>query len=198
MNPGRDGLPSGGPVRYLGASPHSRVMSASSTRQFANEPLSATEAERLFLEYRTWMIGRPVRSHRLAGNSLILYVDCEPADSAGLTVWIEPTWNLRDSARVLTGSREAQHLPDAAASDAGFRRAAEAVATVQGRIVTDAALDRVSGDLTVRLDGGLMVQTFVSHPGDGELWHIRESASGARLSCHGHEFVRVQVETPAA
>ena len=172
-------------------------MSASSTRQFANESLPAATAERLFLEYRTWMIGRPVRSQRLAANSLILYVDCEPADSTGLTVWIEPTWNLRDLTRVLTGSREAQHTPAADAPDSGFRRAAEAVAALQGRIITDVALDRLSGDLTIRLDGGLTVQTFVSHPGDGELWHIRESASGARLSCLGQEFVRVHVESPA-
>lgn len=52
---------------------------------------------------------RQVRFVRLAGNSLLIYCDCEPGDlNQGFSIWLEPTWHFKNTERVITGSREAQ------------------------------------------------------------------------------------------
>jgi hypothetical protein len=132
--------------------------------------------------YRSRILARPVTRRRLAGNSLLVYIDGEPGSKTGLTLWLEPTWHLRDTTRVLTGSREAQHDEDAEQPDAGFDRAAVAVDALLGTSVADVTVSPVTNDLVVTLTGGLTLQTFVSDPGAEELWHIRDNASGERLS----------------
>jgi hypothetical protein len=109
-------------------------------------------------------------------------------DHTGITLWFEPTWRLRDDARVLTGSREAQHDPDVSDPDAGFHAAAEAVDQLNGRIIVSLEVAAITGDLTVRLSDGLVISTFVSDPTTDELWHIRDNATKTRLIRTGHTF----------
>lgn len=142
----------------------------------------------LFEEFRSGIVGHEVRWRRLAGNSLIVYIDCEPGDDTGFVIWFEPTWNLRDSERVLTGSRQAQHDEDAEDPYSGFKQAGEAVDMLVGRRVTELLMEPVTGDLRLELDGGLSVRTFVSDPETDHLWHIHESASGTNLYREGRAW----------
>ena len=130
---------------------------------------------------RDHLEGHTVTYRRLAGNSLLVYLDCEPGDAHGATLWLDPTWHLRGPTGVLTGSRQAQHDPDAADPDAGFRAAADVVDVLLDRRLVVLGVDPISGDLRVDFEGGLVLQTFASDPTDDQLWHIRENATGARL-----------------
>jgi hypothetical protein len=126
-------------------------------------------------------VGRTVSGRRLATNSLLVYVDAEPSGGEGVTLWLEPTWHLRDATHVLTGSRQAQHDPDAKDPDAGFDAAAAALDALIGRRVLSLDVTAATGDLIVTLDGGLVLCTFVSDPTTDELWHIRDNATKHRL-----------------
>jgi hypothetical protein len=137
--------------------------------------------EVLFGELRTRVVGRPVSSRRLAGNSLLVYIDGEPGSKTGVTFWLEPTWHLRGPERVVTGSREAQHDEDAEDPNAGFRRAAEAVDALVGRTLTDVRIEPVTGDLHIELEGGFLLRTFVSDPTNDHFWHVRDNVSGVAL-----------------
>jgi len=150
-------------------------------------------AEALLADFRARLLGGTVRRRGLAGNSLLVYVDCTPGDGTGLTLWFEPTWNLRDASRVLTGSRQADHDPDANNPDAGFHIAADAIDVLVGRTVLALDVHTITGDLTVTFDEGLTLTTFVSDPSTEELWHIRDNETRQRLECTGHGLCRVRL-----
>jgi hypothetical protein len=137
--------------------------------------------EDLFADFRSRVVGRSVRRRRLAGNSLLVYVDCEPGDETGITLWFEPTWHLRDPSSVLAGSRQAQHDAGADSPDAGFHAAADALDVLVGRPIMSLEVDPVTGDLSVTFPCGLTLTTFVSDPDTEELWHIRDNATKQRL-----------------
>jgi hypothetical protein len=150
--------------------------------------------EAFFLELRGRVVGRRVSRRRLAGNSLLVYVDSQPGDDIGITLWFEPTWHLRGPDAVLAGSRQAQHDPEAENPDAGFESAADAVDVLNDRLVTDLAMEAVTGDLFLSLDGGYLLRTFVSDPEGDELWHIRDNVSKTRLRRSSREFTIVKVD----
>jgi hypothetical protein len=145
-------------------------------------------------EFRERVVGRVVRQRRLAGNSLLVYVECEPGDHSGHTLWFEPTWHLRDQTAVLTGSRQAQHDPDASDPDAGFNVAADAVDRLKGRTVLSLEVAPVTFDLTLHVSGGLSVSTFVSDPTTDELWHIRDNTTKVKLIRTGAAFEIISPE----
>lgn len=141
------------------------------------------DPQTLFDEYRSRIIGHEIRYRRLATNSLLVYIDNEPGDETGLTLWFEPTWHLRDLVRVLTGSRQAQHDEWAEDPDAGFHIAVAAVDTLVGETVRDLSIDPITQDLRLDTDGGLTLCTFVTDPSSDHLWHIRDNASRLALYC---------------
>jgi hypothetical protein len=132
-------------------------------------------------EFRRRTIGRPVTYRRLAGNSVLVYVDATPGSRSGVTFWLEPTWQLRGPERVLTGSREAQRDDGAADPDAGFRRAAAALDSLSDRTVLDVRVEPITGDLVMEFEGGFILRTFVSDPTDDEIWHIRDNSTSRKL-----------------
>ncbi|MDB4908759.1 MAG: hypothetical protein JWO05_3543 [Gemmatimonadetes bacterium] len=144
--------------------------------------------EAVFVEFRSRIVGGTVRARRLATNSLLVYIDAQPGEGTGFTLWFDPTWHLRDDARVLTGSRQAQHDPDAADPDAGFNLAADAVDQLVGSTVVALEMSDSTGDLTLCLDGGLRLCTFVSDPLTDQLWHIRDNATKQRLVRSGESL----------
>lgn len=96
-----------------------------------------TEPERLFEERRGRTLGRRVSCRRLACDSLLLYLDFEPGDEEGITLWFEPIRHLRGADGVLLGSMQV-----AAACDSEEAMAA----------VADGPLDaREAGRLTVAM-----------------------------------------------
>ena len=78
--------------------------------------------------------------------------------------------------------------PDAENPDAGFNIAADAVDQLVGRTVVALDVADSTGDLALRLDGGLHLCTFVSDPSTDELWHIRDNLTKLRLVRSGRSL----------
>jgi hypothetical protein len=137
--------------------------------------------EAMFADLRKRVIGRPVSFRRLAANSILIFIDAVPGSDSGVTYWLEPTWHLRGSDRVLTGSREAQYDESAPDPNAGFYRASAALDSLMRRILLDVRVEPITGDLHLEFEGGFLLRTFVSDPADEEIWHIRDNVTGTRL-----------------
>ncbi|HTE19651.1 MAG TPA: hypothetical protein VK689_14890 [Armatimonadota bacterium] len=153
----------------------------------------AGHAANAFVEHiRNQVVGHPVSYRRLALNSLLIYVDCQPGDPTGVIFWFEPTWHLRGPDRVLTGSRQAQPDEDAKEPDAGFRAAGLALDALWDRTVEAVEVEPVTHSLIVRFEGGYEVRTFVSDPTSDLDWHIDENATGHSVEGHsgGVKLVR--------
>jgi hypothetical protein len=138
------------------------------------EPQSYVEHLRNGLE------GHRISFMRLAANSLLIYVECEPGDKQGVTIWFEPTWHFAGPGGVLVGSRQAQ-MDDNPGDEEAFDRVAEPLRVLEGKLIQSVVIEPITYDLHVRIDVGYWIKTFVSDPNDDESWHIRENASGRIL-----------------
>lgn len=138
------------------------------------------EAIEFFESLRPRLIGHTVSFRRLAANSLLIYIDCEPGDQQGVTIWFEPTWHFCGPEGVLVGSRQAQ-VADAPDADEVFARVAEPLDLLLGRAIESATIEQRTHDLSLALEGDYYIKTFVSDPTDDETWHIRDNETGKRL-----------------
>lgn len=138
------------------------------------------EPEVLFNTLRGQLVGHRLSFRRLACDSLLLYIDCDPGDSRGVTVWLEPVWHLRNSTRVLLGSMQVHVACDSAEAMASI--ADDALGPLIGSTVNGVAIDPVTFDLTLVFEDGRTISTFVADATTNESWHIRENESGTRLT----------------
>ena len=125
-----------------------------------------------FEQFAARLVGHRVSYTRLAGNSLLIYVDCKPGDSEGLIFWFEPTWHLGSSRGVLLGSRQAE-----VEDKESHTRVAEPLHQLRSKTVEKLSIEEFTFDLHVFLEGGYWIKTFVSDPADDESWHITDNAS---------------------
>lgn len=148
--------------------------------------------ETFFAYLQSQIVGRKVTYRRLAGNSLLIYIDCEPGDKSGFIIWLEPTWNFVGPESVLTGSRQAQHNSDEEDPDAGFRHAGEMMNSALHRTVEGITIEPITRSLILSLSEGYTIRTFVSDPTSIEDWYIQEKATEHALEAtsKGIEFVK--------
>jgi hypothetical protein len=139
------------------------------------------DAAALFADLRRLLIGRPVQFFRLAANTLLLYIDCEPGQDKGYVIWVEPTWHFSGPEGVLVGSRQAQGEGDSGASAEELRRIGAPLNRLLRLPVTRLDRDERTGDLTVEVGGELLIRTFVSDPSDDDLWSIRDRDRGIEV-----------------
>lgn len=120
---------------------------------------------------------RQVRFVRLAGNSLIIYCDCEPGDlNQGFSIWLEPTWHFRNTERVITGSREAQTEDEVEHSNI-----IEQLKTLYFKTIKKISIEPITNDVVIEIDEGNILKTFVSDPNDEESWQIRNFNKGIKI-----------------
>jgi hypothetical protein len=106
---------------------------------------------------------------RLAGNSLIIYLNCQPGEKdSGASVWLEPTWHFRNAKEVITGSRQAQ-TEDTMEHEAISHK----LGSMTLKRIRCVTIESGSNDLTIELDDGLSIITFVSDPTDEESWYVK-------------------------
>ncbi len=140
------------------------------------------DADELFERFHSELIGRNISCVRLACNSLLLYVDCQPGDGQGLTLWLEPTWHVSAPEGVIAGSRQAQGEGDAGPTETELDRVSSPICEkLIDRTITEIQIDKRSRDLTVTVAGVFYVRTFASDSQDDHLWHIRENSTGLAL-----------------
>ena len=132
------------------------------------------DGDALFSELRCSLIGRKVTFTRLAANSLILYVDCQPGDKQGYTIWFDPTWHMSGPEGVLVGSRQAQGRGGVPASSEELRSIGAPLDKLVEKPITAVDLDPRSRDLTLVVDDMYFIKTFVADPTDEFGWYIRD------------------------
>jgi hypothetical protein len=138
------------------------------------------EAKEYLEHLRGRLEGRVVEYTRLAANSLLIYVECEPGDKKGITIWFEPTWHLCGVGGVLFGSRQAQ-MDDEPEDEEAFHLLAEPLRVLEGMKIESVVVEPRTFDLHIFFEGDYWVKTFVADPTDEESWHIQENAIGQRL-----------------
>src|SRR4051812_36541933 len=125
------------------------------------------DAVQQFEEFRHELIGSRITFVRLAGNSLLLYVECEPGDRRGLTLWLEPTWHVPTPEKVVAGSRQAQGECHDWPTEEELNRVSEPIRlAIFDRPIAEPHVDERSHALAVTVEGGNCVRTFVSDPDD--------------------------------
>jgi hypothetical protein len=131
---------------------------------------------------RAELIGRTITFVRLACNSLLLYVECEPGDGRGLTLWLEPTWHVSTPAGVVAGSRQAQGAGDDGPTEGELNAVSGPICeALLGRQITSIRVDDRSRDLAITVVGENYARTFASDPDDDHSWHIRENETGLKV-----------------
>jgi hypothetical protein len=155
----------------------------------------ATMAEHFLEDLRSRLIGRPVSYRRLAGDSLLIYVGCEPGDGKGITIWFEPIWHFRGPQCVLVGSMQAA---EAAQTEDGLDALSDLMDVLHEKEVQKLVVEPLSFDLSVAFAGGYYVKTFVAYATDRESWHMRDNATGIRLmgAPTGLSIVPVKPKSP--
>jgi hypothetical protein len=138
-----------------------------------------TESDAFFATLRSGLLGHAVSFRRLACDSLLLYIDCEPGDLGGITIWFEPIWHVRGPGGVLLGSRQVAEASDTEEAMAAV--ADGALAPLLGRRIEGVVVDSLTFDLGVSFEGSYGVFTFVADATADQSWHIRENATGDRL-----------------
>ena len=144
------------------------------------------EPTKYFEDIRSRFVGYSIIYTRLVTNSLILYIDCEPGDKSGFTIWFSPTWHVKGANGVLVGSRQVQTDEDDNGTEA-FERGAESLLELRNKKILSLEIESLTYDLHLRLDSDFWVKTFVSDPSDEESWYIRDITNKTKLigSPHG-------------
>jgi hypothetical protein len=125
------------------------------------------ETAEYFDNLRNSLVGHAIKYTRLVTNSLILYIDCEPGDKSGFTIWLSPTWHVIGPTGVLVGSRQVQTDEDDNGVEA-FERGAESLLTLRNKEILSLEIESLTYDLHLRLEDDFWVKTFVSDPDDEE------------------------------
>lgn len=120
--------------------------------------------EALFAELTVALVGHSITFTRLAANSLLLYVDCEPGDKSGFIIWFEPIWHMSAPEGVLVGSQQAQGDSDDGANIEELDQIGAPLQRMLGHPVTAVEVDHRTHDLTLTVDNkyfvALRVKTF--------------------------------------
>ena len=130
-------------------------------------------SDSLLRYFQKTLLGRRVTFRRLAGNSFLIYLECEPGDKQGFVIWVEPSWHLCNRSKVLVGSYQSE-LARGPRQKAGFKKVAPLLNKLIGKKVTSVNIAPCSHDLDVRLSGGYRLRTFADDPASFECWHIAD------------------------
>ena len=140
--------------------------------------MMVTQPEHFLESLRDRLIGRSVSYRRLACDSLLIYVECQPGDEKGLTIWFEPIWHLRGPRGVLVGSMQAA---EASKTEGGLDVVCARMDLLCEKSIEEVGVHPLTHDLSVTSAGGYSVNTFVADPTVDESWHIRDNATRVRL-----------------
>jgi hypothetical protein len=125
------------------------------------------------------LIGHRVTYRRLACDILLIYLDCEPGDGTGVTIWLDPIWHFCGPEGVLVASMQVAEALDSEETMAAV--ADELMASLLGRSIESVVIEPRTFDLMVKFEGDYYVKTSVSDPASEESWHIRDNTTGTRL-----------------
>lgn len=107
---------------------------------------------------------------------MILYLNGNPGDKHGYSIWLDPTWHYSDLNKVLTGSRQAQ------VEDGGdLNEIAKLMDDLHEKKVESISIDPISFDIHIMFEEGYSLKTFVADPTDDLTWFIRDGTNELKL-----------------
>ncbi|WP_143762545.1 MULTISPECIES: hypothetical protein [unclassified Cohnella] len=122
------------------------------------------------------LIGKRIQQTRLAGNSLILYIESTHS------IWLEPTWHMHDDQRVLIGSRQLQ-VDSKEEMDQLGEPLQELISKQIGRI----DINKITNDISIQIDK-FFIHTFVVDPFDDFMWQINDLESNKLIEASSKEI----------
>ena len=127
------------------------------------------------------LIGQRISFIRLACDMLLLYVECNPGDGQGLTIWFNPPWRVSAPDGVIADSRQVRGDNDGP-TEAELDRISEPIyEKLINQPITEVQVDQCSRNLTVTVAVAYDAKTCASDLENDHLWHIRENATGLTL-----------------
>jgi hypothetical protein len=138
--------------------------------------------QKMLQDLRKSIVGRPITFRRIAADSLLLYVDCEPGDNHGFVFWLNPPWHYCSAGRVLVGSNQIQPGRDGICpTRKELNRISARMRPLSGEAVTALEVDSWSHDLSLDIGSIHRVKSFADRPAFRENWSIRDVAGGVYL-----------------
>ncbi|WP_409345193.1 hypothetical protein [Paenibacillus sp. MBLB4367] len=131
---------------------------------------------------RAYLVNLEISFCRLAGNSLILYLNCQPGEDKGFIIWIEPTWHFANQTEVLLGSRQAQ-----VETDEELQEVFEPLKQLLGKKIKNLIIEVITNDLTIQFDE-FSIKSFVADPTDDHTWHVIDNEKRRRFKANPKEM----------
>lgn len=125
---------------------------------------------------KTYLVNLEVSYCRLAGNSLIIYLNCQLEEETGFVVWLEPTWHFASHLEVLIGSRQAQ-----VETKEELEEVFKPIKQLYGKKIKDINIDLTTKDINIEFEH-FYIRTFVADPSDDHIWHIIDKESHRRIN----------------
>jgi hypothetical protein len=117
------------------------------------------------------LIGKRIEQTRLAGNSLILYIQSTQGQNAGYSIWIEPTWHMHNDQRLLIGSRQLQVNCEDELNQLG-----EPLQGLISKQIGRIDINKITNDISIQIDH-FFIHTFAVDPLDDFMWQIKDLES---------------------
>ena len=144
---------------------------------------AATSPDQVWETLRARVEGSAISDRQLAGNSISLWVDMTPGEQqAGRTIWLDPSWSIVGPSGVLAGSMQAQDEDD----DSGWIAVSNTLDTLVGKTIKRAEIEPITGDLILRLDGGVIIRTHATDPRETRHWRIKDYEKHVWVSGSSH------------
>ena len=132
--------------------------------------------ENLNSELQT-LVGEPVSFCRVAGNSLIIYFFGEPGDENVVSVFLDPTWHVRQNGKIVLGSFDLQIEESDFESEQDYNDEFERLALLKdnlyGSKLESVELDFESSDICLKFSGDQVVTNFANSAFDAMAWTYR-------------------------
>ena len=139
------------------------------------------------------LVGKPVRAKTIPGNTIEVWLDVPPRSVDAIVVAMDAPWRILGPDEVMATSAEIPWEQEAGESKAEYRtrneNARKASDFLVGLTLTSASCDRITGDLTLRFEGGFTLQGFTVWR-DEPPWSLRLYAENRRLGPDLDEPIR--------
>ncbi len=119
-----------------------------------------------------------VANTRVAGNTLILYLDSQPGDDNSISFWIDPPWHLCGPDSVLIGSRQMQEETTEEELDEITRP----LKHIQENDIETIEIEERTNDLIISFKNNFQIRTFAVNPEEDYSWYMTDKGNNLRVN----------------
>lgn len=131
------------------------------------------------------LVGEPVVSKTIAGNSISLWFSVDPKAATARVLWIDPPWRIETRHGLESSSVGFPHDKEDGETDtqyrARFERACANTDCLKGSVLVSVTVDHLTSDLTLSFNDGRILRAFATDL-EYENWHFTDHGSRKRYS----------------